>query len=206
MSFRNTRLVSSFGRRNLEALKAKQSSLQSRLDAITFPEKYKGTIWEKWAIYWKNLIIDYKEMIKDTAKTMRDRPVRSGIYLTLLGSSYYCCVNNPSETDFVERFRQYRNDLSMVHPSCQNQETANHILFLQRCYNEGIVRRISIGVVSFIWLDNYDRGVAIYKAICPYLKPRFVTFHERVIDVGFNNEWLILNKKMVDYDINKENL
>ncbi|XP_055546579.1 mitochondrial import inner membrane translocase subunit Tim29 [Wyeomyia smithii] len=206
MNFRNTRLLSSLVRNNLEAWKQKQADIQSRINSITFPEKYKGTIWEKWAMYWKNLLMDYKEVILDTGRTMQQRPVRSAVYVTLLGSTYYCCVNNPSETDFAERFRQCRNELALVHPTCQNPETTSHILFLQQAYNEGIVRRISLGVVSFIWLDNFDRGVAIYKAICPYLKPRYITFHERIIDIGFNNEWWLLKRKMVDYDINEENL
>lgn len=205
MAFRNVRFASSFTRHNVEVLKRKQTALLSRLDAVQFPEKYKGTVLEKWALYWKNLVRDYKEMIIDTGKTMRDRPVRSGIYLTLLGATYYCGVNNPDEADFGIRFRQCSNELQLVHPSCQNPEASRHIQFLQRCYNEGIVRRITLGVVSFIWLDNFDRGVAIYQAICPYLQPRYMTFHERIVDVGFNNEWWILKKKMVDYDINEEN-
>nr|XP_029727952.1 mitochondrial import inner membrane translocase subunit Tim29-like [Aedes albopictus] len=206
MAFRGARFASSFIRNNLDAFKQRQTALQNRIDSIQFPEKYKGTIWEKWAMYWRNLIRDYKEMVIDTGKTMRERPVRSGIYLTLLGTTYYCCSTNPDEADFVNRFRQCANELQLVHPSCQNPTASHHIQFLQRCYNEGIVRRITLGVVSFIWLDNFDRGVAFYKAICPYLQPRYMTFHERIVDVGFNNEWWLLRKKMVDYDINEENL
>ncbi|XP_058839185.1 mitochondrial import inner membrane translocase subunit Tim29-like [Topomyia yanbarensis] len=206
MAYRKIRFASSFARNNLESLKEKRAALQNRLDALEFPEKYKGTIWEKWAKYWKNLFIDYKEVVIDTGRTMHQRPVRSGIYLTLLGSGYYCCANNPDESDFLQRFRNCENELSLVHTICQNPETVAHILFLQRAFNEGIIRRISLGVVSFIWLDNFDRGVAIYKAICPYLQPRYLTFWERIIDVGFNNEWWMLKKKMVDYDVNEENI
>ncbi|XP_053696006.1 mitochondrial import inner membrane translocase subunit Tim29 [Sabethes cyaneus] len=206
MNFRNIRLISSVVRSNLEVLKQKQADVQSKINSITFPEKYKGTILEKWATYWKNLLIDYKEVILDTGRTMRQRPVRSAVYVTLLGSSYYCCATNPTETDFAESFRKCNNELALVHPQCQNPETTAHILFLQQAHNEGIIRRISLGVISFIWLDNYDRGVAIYKAICPYLKPRYMTFHERIVDVGFNNRWWLLKRKMIDYDINEENL
>ncbi|XP_058448507.1 mitochondrial import inner membrane translocase subunit Tim29 [Malaya genurostris] len=206
MAFRKIRFASSLARNNVESLKEKRAALLSRLDALQFPEKYKGTIWEKWANYWKNLVIDYKEVVVDTGRTMRQRPIRSGIYLTLLGSGYYCCAHNPDETDFLEKFHKCGNELSLVHLSCQNPETTAHILFLQRAFNEGIIRRISLGVVSFIWLSDFDRGVTIYKAICPYLQPKYATFHERIIDVGFNDEWWILKQKMKDYDINEENI
>uniref|UniRef100_A0A182PH27 Mitochondrial import inner membrane translocase subunit Tim29 n=1 Tax=Anopheles epiroticus TaxID=199890 RepID=A0A182PH27_9DIPT len=203
---RGFRRAPSLFRNTFEQLKSRYDSLQARLDAITFPERYKGTILEKWAMYWKNLVIDYKEMVIDTGRTMRNRPVRSGVYVSLLAGSLYAGAHNPSETDFYDQFRRAYNQLSLVHQTCQNPIASQHLTFLERCHNEGILRRLSLGVVSFLWLDNYDKGLAIYKAVCPYLQPRYLTFHERIIDVGFNGKFWVLERKMIDYDINEENL
>uniref|UniRef100_A0AAG5CYH0 Mitochondrial import inner membrane translocase subunit Tim29 n=1 Tax=Anopheles atroparvus TaxID=41427 RepID=A0AAG5CYH0_ANOAO len=203
---RGFRRAPSLIRNGVEQIKARYDSLQTRIDSITLPERFKGTIVEKWATYWKNLVIDYKEMVIDTGRSMRDRPVRSGIYVSLLASATYAGVNNPSEADFYDQYRRAYNELSLVHPACQNPVASQHLTFLERCHNEGIIRRLSLGVVSFIWLDNYDKGLAIYKAMCPYLQPRYLTFHQRIIDVGFNGKFWTLERKMVDYDINEENL
>ncbi|XP_035782410.1 mitochondrial import inner membrane translocase subunit Tim29-like [Anopheles albimanus] len=203
---RGFRRAPSLFRNGLEQLKTRYQGIEARLEAITLPERFKGTIVEKWATYWKNLVIDYKEMVLDTGRGMRDRPVRSTIYVSLLAAAGYCGANNPSETDFYDQYRRAYNQLSLVHPTCQNPVASRHITFLERCHNEGILRRLSLGVVSFLWLDNYDKGLSIYKAVCPYLQPRYLTFHERIVDVGFNGKWWQLERKMVDYDINEENL
>uniref|UniRef100_A0A2M4BZP2 Mitochondrial import inner membrane translocase subunit Tim29 n=1 Tax=Anopheles marajoara TaxID=58244 RepID=A0A2M4BZP2_9DIPT len=203
---RGFRRAPSLFRNGLELVKTRYQGIEARLEAITLPERFKGTIVEKWATYWRNLVIDYKEMVLDTGRGMRDRPVRSTIYVSLLAAAGYCGANNPSETDFYDQYRRAYNQLSLVHPTCQNPVASQHITFLERCHNEGILRRLSLGVVSFLWLDNYDRGLAIYKAVCPYLQPHYLTFHERIVDVGFNGKWWQLERKMVDYDINEENL
>ncbi|XP_058061679.1 mitochondrial import inner membrane translocase subunit Tim29 [Anopheles bellator] len=205
-SARGFRKAPSLLRNALEQVKTRYNTVQARLDAITLPERFKGTIVEKWATYWKNLAIDYREMVIDTGRGMRDRPVRSTVYLTLLTAAGYSGANNPSERDFYDQFRRSYNELSLVHPTCQNPVASQHVTFLERCHNEGLLRRLSLGVVSFMWLDNYDKGLATYKAICPYLKPRYLTFHERIVDVGFNGRWRLLERKMLDYDINEENV
>jgi hypothetical protein len=53
-------------------------------------------------------------------------------------------------------------------------------------------------------LDNYDGDLAVYKATCSYLKPKYLTFHERIVDVGFVGKWWKLQEYMIDYDINDE--
>lgn len=85
----------------------------------------------------------------------------------------------------------------------RNPVTENYVTWVEQCFNEGIVRRLNLGIVSFMWLDNFDRATAVYKATCPYLKPRFVTFYQRIIDIGFMDRWWFLEEKMNDYDINE---
>lgn len=85
----------------------------------------------------------------------------------------------------------------------RNPVSVQHIKWLEQCYNEGLIRRLNLGILSLIWLDNYDRDCYIYKAVCPYLKPRYVTFYERIVDVGFLERWWLLERKMKDYDINE---
>lgn len=89
-----------------------------------------------------------------------------------------------------------------VGETIRNEISVQHVQILEKCYNEGIVRRFSIGILSIIWLDNYDKDCSLYKAVCPYLKPRYLNFYERIIDIGFLDRWWILDRKMIDYDIN----
>lgn len=93
--------------------------------------------------------------------------------------------------------------LILVGEPIRNPVSVQHIKWLEQCYNEGLIRRLNLGILSLIWVDNYDKDCSFYKAVCPYLKPRFVTFHERIVDVGFLGKWWLLERKMKNYDINE---
>ncbi|KAI4492611.1 hypothetical protein M0804_002402 [Polistes exclamans] len=111
----------------------------------------------------------------------------------------------------VERWDEetYRNDLLMnafilmqVSENIRNEESVKHIELVERFFNEGILRRMNFGIFSIIWLDNYDRDCFLYKAVCPYIRLHFLEFFERIIDIGVLDRWWIMEKKMMNYDIN----
>lgn len=193
-----------FGLRQLsQTVKAKLNSIETAVSSkFAFPEKYKGTIYEKWAKYWQQLGIDYKDVFVNVAQQMKEKPILASIYCTTGGALYYCIKNNPSEEDFIVQLRNANANAVVVHDSCLNPISADYMKFIEKCYNEGIVRHLSLGFVSFLWLDNFDRGAALYKATCTYTTPQYLKFHERVIDVGFWNKWWNLSRKMGDYDVN----
>lgn len=90
-----------------------------------------------------------------------------------------------------------------VGEAIRNPMSVQYVQWLGQCYNEGIVRRMNLGIVSLIWLDDYDEMCSLYKAVCPYLKTRYLTFYQRVVDIGFLDKWWILENKMEDYDVNE---
>ena len=183
-------------------LSSRWETISNRFNSIELPERFKGTFVEKMKNYWKQLILDYKDVVVETGKDMRDRPVKAGFYLTLLGSGYYFTKTNPDEKSFWNEVRKCQQKVMVLGEDIRNPKTVDHLVLLERWQNEGIVRRLTLGVVSVIWLDNYDKGLGLYKATCSYLKPKYFTFHERIIDVGFMGEWWKLKQQMVDYDVN----
>lgn len=186
-----------------EAIKSKLAIVQNK---FVVPERLKGTIAEKWLLYWKNLYKDYRDVFIDVGKQTKDHPIRSTFYISSAAAAYYAFKRNPSETDFYEQLRKYTGDLVLVHESCQNPIASEYFKFLERCYNEGIIRRLSIGICSFLWIDNYDKALSLYKTTCTHLQPDYLMWHKRIIDVGFLNTWWTLKDKMIDYDVNENNL
>lgn len=182
------------------------TNVTSRIKTIQVPEKLKGTIVEKWVTYWKQLVIDYKEMVIDTGKWMKDHPAKTTVYGIIGTGIYVMNDRNPTLDDFREQFLKSSNELILVHPSCQNSVAAEHVTQIERWYNNGLIRRLTLGVVSFIWVADFHKDVALYKAKCEYLEPEYATFHTRVIDVGFWNKFWVLEKKMIDYDVNEANV
>lgn len=190
---------------NSSFLKTRFNAFQSRVNSFEVPERFKGTVVEKWLLYWKGLYIDYRDVFINVGKQMKEKPVRASLYSTLGASAVYSFKHNPSETDLIEQLRVYNTQMMLVDPVCQNPVSSQYLTFLERCYNEGIVRRLNVGVCSLLWLDNYDRAVNLYKATCSYTKPELLSWHNRIIDIGFLDKWWKIEEKMKDFDINEEN-
>lgn len=184
------------------AMSTVSKPVTDQIPNIKLPQRLKGTIVEKWAIYWRQLAIDYKEMVLDTGKWMKEHPKRTTIYTIFGSGTYVLSKANPSLADFQTQFYKARDELILVSEELQNPVSKTHIRDIDRWYNSGQIRRLSIGIMSFIWLADYDKETALYKAQCEYLKPKYSTFHERIIDVGFWNKFWVLEDKMRDYDVN----
>ncbi|EZA57713.1 hypothetical protein X777_00813 [Ooceraea biroi] len=180
---------------------SKFNEISNKISNYEMPERIKGTVLERWAKYWHSLYVDYKDVAIDVAKDCRERPIRAAMYATR--GCFYSSRHNPDETMFREQLLQSSTKLIQVGELVRNPVSVQHIKWLEQCYNEGIVRRLNLGILSLIWLDNYDKDCSVYRAVCPYLKPRYVTFHERIVDIGFLDNWWLLEMKMKDYDVNE---
>lgn len=191
---------------NSSLVKTKLNTIQSRINNFGLPERFKGTIVEKWAQYWRGLITDYRDVFLGVIQESKEKPIRAAIYGGFGGAAVYSYKHNPSEVDFIEQLREYNVKMVMIDPVCQNPVSSQYLTFIERCYNEGIVRKLNMGLFSLMWLDNYDRALGLYKATCKFTKPELLTWHNRIIDFGFLDKWWTIEKKMIDYDINEDNL
>lgn len=177
-----------------------------RLEEWQVPERFKGRVYEKWMLYWKGLMMDYRDVFVGVARGAKEKPIKaSTLGLTAL-AAYYCAKNNPSETDFYDRVIQHKANMVLVHESCLKPESAQYLTFLERCSNEGVLRKLNLGVVSVLWVTDYNKVVKLFKATCEYTQPDFLSWKERIIDIGFLGKWIKLEQKMVDYDVNETNL
>lgn len=130
-------------------------------------------------------------------------PTNNHMLFLVLGASLYISMHNPDEVSFRDNMIKYNLKLMLLGEPIRNPVAVEHIERLQRYYNEGIIRRINLGIWSLIWIDNYDEDCSSYKAVCSYLKPRYITFYNRIVDVGFLDKWWVLENKMKDYDVNE---
>jgi hypothetical protein len=115
---------------------------------------------------------------------------------------YYGVKHNPNEVAFREQLISSSLKLIQIGEPIRNPVSSCYVKWLEQCYNEGIIRRLNFGIISVMWLNNYDKECALYKTVCPYLKPEYVTFYQRIVDIGFLDVWWILKNSMIDYDVN----
>ncbi|CAD6221290.1 GSCOCG00005131001-RA-CDS [Cotesia congregata] len=173
-----------------------------KLSSLTQEVVEKETTLQKWGKHWKGVYQDYKDVAIDLKKNCKERPISALIKLAMMGGCYYLYRTNPDQASFKEALLQNEARLTFIGESIRNPVSVKHVEHMSECLNENIIRRLTLGLVSFIWLDNYSDSCALYKTTCTYLKPKYLEFHQRIVDVGFLGKWWVLDHKMKDYDIN----
>lgn len=123
-------------------------------------------------------------------------------HFTGLAFLAYCAHSNPDERTFRDKFLFHTNEMVLVGEPNRNPQAVSHLKFLETCYNKDVIRTLSLGIVNFMWISDYEKSSALYQAHCEYLEPKFLTFHERIVDIGFLGQWWILQRTMKDFDVN----
>ncbi|XP_049872180.1 mitochondrial import inner membrane translocase subunit Tim29 [Pectinophora gossypiella] len=185
--------------RSLAKTSARVPNLGSK---VKFPARLKGTIVEKWADYWKNLFIDYKQMLIDLRNDIQDEPKKAFKWTVGLGMLYLLGKNNPDELDFKDNLKRIGNDIVMVSEPCQNPKSIEHLRFLETCYNAGVIHYSNLGIASIMYTSELNDSCDLYKSQCKYLQPSYFSFPSRIVDVGFMGRWWNIYIKTSNYDVN----
>ena len=173
-----------------------------RLSSISLPERLRGGSIERSVEYLKQVAIDYKQVFVDTYKESRDRPLKASVYGSLLAFVGYCMATNPDEHDLEEQLLESQNNLSSVPQSIQNKNSCDYVLTLNELKNQRILNYQSLGLFSVLYLSDWPKNCCLYVNQCQYLKPKFSSYFDRIVDIGFVNKFRLLDTKMTDYDVN----
>lgn len=196
-------------------------AVTTKIPSLQLPEKLKGTIVERWANYWKGMARDYKgiknylvnlhhannyfyflDVGVESFKAIKAKPLKSSIYGSIGLFLYGCCVTNPDHRHFIEELQTFEQLVGLVSVETQNPKAVNYLKMLEQSRNNDTLRITSIGFLSFMWLADNASGLSTYDAKCDYLKPEYKTFHTRIVDIGWWNNWWNLNNMLKDYDVN----
>lgn len=177
----------------------KSASAASKMSGrVSIPQ----TLMKKWTDYWKNLFIDYRQAFQDMRMDIQEEPNKALKWMFGLTSMYLLSKNNPNELEFKNTLRTIQNEAILVGEHCLNPRAAEHLQFLERCYNGGTIHYISFGIVSVMYLSEFSDNCSIYKAKCSYLQPSYLEFPSRIVDVGMMGRWWNIFMKTSDYDVN----
>uniref|UniRef100_A0A8C5SU55 Translocase of inner mitochondrial membrane 29 n=1 Tax=Laticauda laticaudata TaxID=8630 RepID=A0A8C5SU55_LATLA len=155
-------------------------------------------------LWWKSLLHDYAEACREVAQGIRQRPMKAGLYLSLLAGAVSCSLRNPSEASFDSSLLEASGTLLLLSPWTRNSSSEKHTQRLMVLRNRGQLRVQNLAFFSLLYEAPYDAGADLYQAHCKYLKPRWTDFPSLVLDVGFWGRWWVLHSRMQNSDINNE--
>ncbi|XP_045157462.2 mitochondrial import inner membrane translocase subunit Tim29-like [Mercenaria mercenaria] len=170
----------------------------------TIPDKLKGGLLEKIVGYFRNILNDYKDVAVETAKDMRERPIKSGIYVSLITTTVVLCKTNPGEKEYHSRLTESVTDLMLVGERIRNPKSESAVNRLASYANDGRLRCYNIGICSLMCLKSHGPDVKLYSANCKYVKPHWTEFYKTIVDVGVFGKWIKLEEAMKDFDTNPE--
>ncbi|KAM9456706.1 mitochondrial import inner membrane translocase subunit Tim29 [Clarias gariepinus] len=169
----------------------------------------KGTRWERLrdgraGVWCRSLLRDYKEACREIFVGASERPLKASLYVALFGGAYVCYYTNPDEMSFQSRILETSNQLALLSPWIRSGTSDGHVQSLAKLRNEGRLRYISLGIISLVYMADYDPEPNLYEARCSALSVPWAQLPQRVLDIGFVGRWWLLENKMENYDINEE--
>ncbi|XP_064625494.1 mitochondrial import inner membrane translocase subunit Tim29-like [Lineus longissimus] len=178
----------------------KFSGFRARTPSI--PSKWKGGRMEKIADHLKMVLEDYKAVGAETKQDIKNRPFKTLFYLTGLGGIVGLCKMNPDERVFMEELIQNTNELMLVGDAIRNPESDDFMQNILKYHNQGRLKRLSIGICSFMYYSDHADETDLYETQCDHVKPKYKDFKDRILDIGIIGHWMALHNMMKDYDIN----
>lgn len=172
------------------------------------------------ASFCKSVFNDYKEVFLDTKKNIVEKPKKASLifsgnsssscwsllstYLSGIGLMTYCAWKNPKLDDYRNCYLNHLHQISMVSKECRNPEADSYLQVVSFHLNQKTLHHISLGVFSLLWISDYSKYNSLFENQCKYLSDRsYLLFYKRIFDIGFMGNWLNLEKKMDNYDVNE---
>lgn len=167
--------------------------------------KIKGTIIEKLITFWQSLFRDYKDVFYESLNDIKGNPKKSIIIFSLLGGVTICWQMNPNDISYRESVIKNSHRVFLLGTAIRNPACVEYLKLIETYYNQGRIQRISLGLCSFIVLNSKSSNTALYRENCEYLQPSYLSMiSNNILDVGFLDKWWIMERKMLDYDVNPE--
>ncbi|XP_004209441.2 mitochondrial import inner membrane translocase subunit Tim29 [Hydra vulgaris] len=150
---------------------------------------------------------DYKQAFLDTYKYVRTKPIRASCYLTVLGFSFYAYKNNPNFQSYRDTLLEASNQHSCISDLIRNKKSNAEIKRLMKLYSEERLRIWNFGIFSLIMINPYSEVFDAFEKHCSTIENRWNrvdTWKKRIVDIGFINRWILMEKIMLDFDINDD--
>lgn len=159
---------------------------------------------ESWGRPLKLIFEDYRSAIKDTLLHAKAHPFKSTAYLIGTGTVLASWYQRPDYSSYVSAVVKYSNEICQCSEPSRKPTAYKHITEIIHLNSDNYLRYVNLGVVAVVIRRNSSADVKMYNETCAHVQPHWWTVFNRIIDVGFWRKWYLLEKKMVDFDVNDE--
>lgn len=156
----------------------------------------------KWGQPLKSIIMDYLEVSKDIMTDFKSKPVKSVFFVSVCGTVAAFIKKCPDHNSYKNEVIEYSNELGLCAEVNRNHQTTLYIDGISSIISNSCIQHLNLGVCSLIVLRPCSYKCQNYHEVCKYLQPRKWMLYHSILDVGIWDQWLVLTRKMVDFDVN----
>ena len=192
----------------------KKEALENVVKQAETSSELKETYLKRFKNYILLVLNDYKTVGKGALIHMKDHPIKSITYGTLLGSFIICYKKNPDYDNYIDTRRDYANEMIMC-GTTYNKKTEYYLNSLNKLEYCNLLEYKSCLVFSLILARNFSSNESTYEKQCaPLQNPgkynvfnylnSSLRFMSRVVDIGFFDNLYFLNKNYREFDVNDD--
>ena len=150
---------------------------------------------------------DYLEVAKDAFKDAKDRPLKTLLYFLVGGGVFATWKTRPDASSYTDCLLSYSNDLFQCSHAVRNPQT--------HAYVDSTIKKLSNDQLAYknfvffaILMEREHNPVCKnYHVTCKHVQQRWWSrWSNNVVDVGVWGRWWALDRAMVGYDVNEEEL
>lgn len=153
-------------------------------------------------MYFKKIVDDYVWAAKETIQYAKEKPIKTSVLLSTATALGYMYSNNPTMENYASHLSIVTSDLAEVGDTLRNEVKSNQLQELLCLHTENRLRRLTIGVCSFIWVSEYPAYVDLYESHCKEVSMTWREWPQHIVDVGFLGKWWWSEEYLTDFDIN----
>ena len=158
---------------------------------------------------------DYKDVAIHTVKESKLHPFKTITYLSIIGGFYAAYKTNPSCLNYHSSLIDSSNDMILLGSGIRNKKCEFYLDQVNKLDNLGLLEHRDYLFFSLIKHTNFNPECDLYEKRSKHLnKPSrwnilnypnlFLQNLSTIVDIGLFNNWIILNKRLENCDVNDD--
>lgn len=157
-------------------------------------------VWQPMKQEVKDTVRDYRDVLKEIVVEAGNRPVTTALKAYAVGVAAWATKHAPDMLEYQYQLVEASTDLGEVPDPIRRQSSQDHVSKRVQLLSLNQLDYLWLGPLSLVYKKETEERLKLFSATnTPWLRT-ISTFPSRVVDVGFNHKWLLLNAAMIDYD------
>ena len=161
---------------------------------------------ERWGQPLRVIAQDYVEVVKDAYKDAKARPFKTLVYALIGGCFVGTWKTRPDADSYLDCLLEHCNEFHLCSRVVRNTQTHAYLEDIVTKLSRDEIQYKNFGFFTVVLEREHTPVCKNYHVACKYLRMRWWTRWARVVDVGVWGRWRALNRAIVDYDVNEDEL